>query len=98
MTNTEHAILERMAGKYIWWKTPAEALAMPKRVIAQVMDIGDHSDMQELAETVGDDVLRDVLAHAEAGQFRARSWHYWHYRLGLATLDHVPEMPTRRFE
>ena len=26
-------ILTPLAGKYIWWKTPAEAVAMPERVM-----------------------------------------------------------------
>jgi hypothetical protein len=27
--------------------------------------------------------------------FDARSWHYWHYRLGLAEPDKVPPLPSR---
>jgi hypothetical protein len=89
--------LKPLAGKYIWWKTPDEAVLMPERVIAQVMNIGDYSDVQALASQVGDEVLREVLMHAEAGQFNERSWAYWHYRLGLSSVDHVPALPVRRF-
>ena len=89
--------LKRFACKYIWWKTPEEAVAMPGRVIAQVMNIGDYPDVQALVAQVGDEVLRDVLMHAEAGQFNARSWAYWHYRLGLSSVDHVPALPVRTF-
>lgn len=89
--------LKPLASKYIWWKTPEEAVVMPERVIAQVMNIGDYSDVQALASQVGDEVLRDVLTHAEAGQFNERSWAYWHYRLGLSSVDHVPVLPVRRF-
>jgi hypothetical protein len=89
--------LKPLAEKYIWWKTPDEAVTMPERVIAQVMDIGDYSDLQSLAVQVGDEALREVLAHAEAGQFNERSWAYWHYRLGLASVDRVPALPVRRF-
>lgn len=89
--------LEALAAKYVWWKTPSEAVEMPERVIAQVMDIGDYADVQRLTHLVGDDVLRDVLTHAQAGQFNPRSWAYWHYRLGLSDVDQVPEMPQRRF-
>jgi len=88
--------LRPLASKYIWWKTPEEALALPERVIAQVMNIGDYDDVQALVRQVGDAVLRQVLAHAEAGQFTARSWAYWHYRLGLARIGHVPALPVRR--
>jgi len=89
--------LKPLASKYIWWETPDEAVAMPERVIAQVMNIGDYSDVQWLATHVGDEVLREVLTQAEAGQFNERSWAYWHYRLGLVSVDQVPALPTRRF-
>jgi hypothetical protein len=85
------------AVKYVWWKTPDEAADMPERVIAQVMNIGDYADVQALADACGDGVLRDVLRHAEAGQFNERSWAYWHYRLGLASVERVPPLPVRRF-
>jgi hypothetical protein len=90
-------LLLQMARKYVWWKTPEEAVAMPERVIAQVMDIGDYDDMLILGKAVGKAVLVDVLTHAEAGQFNPRSWNYWHYCLGLAELEQVPPMPVRRF-
>ncbi len=93
----EQDFLKRLARKYIWWKTPDEAVGMPDRVIAQVMNIGDYSDVQLLADQVGDDVLRGVIAHAQAGQFGPRSWAYWNYRLGLASVDQVPPMPLRKF-
>ena len=89
--------LKHFAGKYIWWKTPDEAVAMPERVIAQVMNIGDYADVHALATLVGDDALRAVLVNAEAGQFSGRSWAYWHYRLGLASVDNVPAAPVRKF-
>jgi len=88
--------LRSLARRYLWWRSPAEAASTPRRVFAQVMDIGDYEDVQRLAHAVGDDVLRDVLTHAEAGQFRPRSWAYWHYRLGLCRpQDPVPPPPAR---
>lgn len=97
MIRVNREALKPFASKYIWWKTPDEAVTMPERVIAQVMNIGDYADVQSLASQVGDEVLREVLAHAEAGQFNERSWAYWHYRLGLSSVDHVPALPVRRF-
>ncbi|MBE7527912.1 hypothetical protein [Nitrosomonas sp.] len=97
MIQISQELLKLFASKYIWWKTPEEAAAMPGRVIAQVMNIGDYADVQALAAQVGDAVLRDVLMHAEAGQFNERSWAYWHYRLGLSSVDHVPPLPVRKF-
>ena len=90
------AALLPFARRYVWWKTPTEAVAQPDRLIAQVMNMGDHQDVEALARLVGDAVLRDVLQHAEAGQFGERAWAYWHYRLGLADVGRVPPLPTRR--
>jgi len=97
MIDDNRELLKRLASKYIWWKTSDEAVAMPERVIAQVMNIGDFADVQLLANQVGNDVLREVLAHAQAGQFNERSWAYWHYRLGMAEVGQVPALPVRRF-
>ncbi len=89
-------IIHSVARKYVWWKTPDEAASSPQRVIAQVMNLGDYADVQALAAQLGDAVLVDVLTHAQAGEFNPRSWAYWHYRLGLASLGNVPAMPSRR--
>jgi hypothetical protein len=89
--------LKPLARKYVWWKTPDEALAMPQRVIAQVMNIGDYDDVQAMAAQLGDRPLRETLAQAQAGQFSPRSWAYWHYRLGLQSDQAVPAMPQRSF-
>ncbi|NGZ10860.1 MAG: hypothetical protein CV088_15985 [Nitrospira sp. LK70] len=95
MTPLDPTLLTPFARKYIWWITPEEAVTMPERVVAQVMNIGDYDDIQTLATLVGDDYLRAVLRQAEIGQFTPRSWVYWHYRLGLAAPDQVPPMPER---
>jgi len=45
MVHIDPNALKPLASKYIWWKTPDEAVAMPERVIAQVMNIGDYADV-----------------------------------------------------
>ena len=97
MREPDAQLFTRLAAKYIWWKTPDEALTLPQRVYAQVMDIGDFADVQLLANALGDDALRDVVKQAQAGQFNPRSWTYWHYRLGMAELGQVPALPKRQF-
>lgn len=91
--------LRHLAGRYVWWKTPEEAMHFPQRVAAQVMNLGTWDDWVAMWEAVGDDYLRSVLQHAEAGQLDVRSWHYWHYRLDLAEYPGrpVPPMPVRKF-
>jgi hypothetical protein len=91
-------LLVRLASKYIWWKTPTEAIETPERVIAQAMNIGSYDDLQALTTEVDDAYLRVVLSHAEIGVFNERSWSYWHYRLGLTSPgDEIPAMPSRHF-
>lgn len=97
MIQVNQESLRPFANKYLWWKTPDEAIDMPARVLAQVMNIGDYSDVQALVSLVGDEVLREVLTRAEAGQFNERSWVYWHYRLGLSPVEAVPALPVRKF-
>lgn len=76
--------LENFARKYVWWKTLDQALANPVQIVAQVMNIGDWTDVCRLLDAMGDEALRDVIRHAEAGMFNERSWNYWHHRLGIA--------------
>ncbi len=92
----QQRLLSFWAARYIWWKTPTEALRYPERIIAQVMDIGDYDDAREMLRAFGEDIPRNVLKHAEVGMFSPRSWAYWHYRLGLATAPgQIPPMPQR---
>lgn len=97
MRGIDPEALKPLARKYLWWQSTDEALRAPERMIAQVMDIGDHVDVEALAANIGDERLREVLHHAQPGQFRPRSWTYWHYRLGISELGQVPALPTRHF-
>lgn len=38
------------------------------------MSIGDYDDVQRLADAMGDDCLRAVLANAERGELNERAW------------------------
>ncbi len=96
------AALKGLAARYIWWKTPDEAIAAPRRVIARVMDIGDYGDVQRLASLVGDDALSEALTEAEPGWFSPRSWVYsilglLRHRLCLAVPGEDPPAPWRSF-
>jgi hypothetical protein len=97
---TEEALscLQSLAVRYVWWKTPEEAMLYPNRVAAQVMNLGTLEDAMQMIEATGEEYLRWVLQRADAGQLNARSWHYWHYRLGLAEYGRipVPPMPLRK--
>ena len=65
-------------------------------MITQTMELGDFEDQRRLEVTLGDERLAQALRGAGAGRFSARSWTYWHYRLGLARPGRVPALPQRR--
>jgi transcriptional regulator with XRE-family HTH domain len=89
-------LMNRMAQRYIWWQPPDVSVAAPRRVIAQVMDVGTFEDIQALAKAVGRTTLTGVLKQARPGWFRPRSWAFWHTALGLATAGRIPPIPSRR--
>ena len=96
MTASEKTLFKSLAVKYLWWMTPDEAIKRPERIVIQVMNIGDFADVVDVLDAVGEEQARELLIHGEPGQFSPRSWHYWHYRLGLAEPGSVPPMPIRR--
>lgn len=89
-------LLRPLAVRYVWWKSADDALRYPDRVVAQVMNMGSFEDVQMLSLILTEDDLRSVLDRAEAGEFNPRSWHYWHYRLGLSRPGEVPPLPVRK--
>ena len=95
--DVEKETLRAFAAKYIWWQSPEEAVRFPRRVMAQVMELGNFEDTQELIRVCGTRKLAEVIWNAQAGWFSPRSWHYWHYRLHLAEVGRVPPLPTRKF-
>lgn len=91
------ATARRLAKKYVWWERPSEASRNHRRLVAQVMNLGDYDDVQRVARRLGDGFLRGVLRNAEAGQFDERSWAYWSYRLGIVGPGEAPPpLPGRK--
>jgi hypothetical protein len=86
----------RLARRYLWWKSPREALADQRRLVAAVMNGGTFDDWRVVATQLGDGYLRDVIRRAEPGEFEPRAWAYWHHRLDLARPSRVPPLPRRQ--
>jgi len=89
-------LMKRMAQRYIWWRPPEASVEDPRRIIAQVMDVGTLEDIQAMADAVGSDTLIGVMKQAQPGWFRPRSWAFWHTALGLATDGRISPIPSRR--
>lgn len=79
--------LTRLASRYVWWNTVDWAYAHPDIFLACVMDLANWDDMQSLRQSVSSSILKIVLMHAPAGSFHARSWDYWHVKLGVSLTD-----------
>jgi hypothetical protein len=90
---TRMDFLSKMASKYIWWKTPEEALVYPQSVLAQIMNFGTWNDSCTLVQLFSESELKEVIENTKPGQFRPRSWHFWCYRL----IGNVLPMPHRTF-
>jgi hypothetical protein len=88
--------LTPFARKYIWWQPTEVASLEPRRVIAQVMNLGTFEDVMALRQLVGNAELSRALKEARPGEFSDRSWHYWHLVLGIAPLSDIPPLPVRR--
>jgi hypothetical protein len=83
--------LLRAAERYIWWETTNEALECPRRILAQVMNIGVWEDICDLVKIFPLQELLNVLDNAETGQFNERSWSFWQNRL----TGKIPPLPKR---
>lgn len=95
--NTEQTeYLLRTLSAYIWWKTPQEAIEDPQEAIARIMDVGALDDVSELLALFAREELLEVLHNAVFGQFRGKSWHFWHYYLTDRRLGEVPPLPADR--
>ena len=86
--------LQTSAQRVIWFEKPAQALSDPVRFLAYAMTYALHQDMRVIRRYVTDDDLREALDNAPPGIIDARSWSYWHLKLGRCS---APELPTRKF-
>lgn len=90
----QERLLRAFARRYIWWLSPAEAVARPNFVANQVMEMGDYDDVLKLEAALGREALVRALREAGAGRLSERSWIFWHHRLGAAGRR-VPPLPRR---
>jgi len=67
-------LMKRMAQRYVWWQPTESSAADPRRVIAQVMDVGTLEDIQALVKGVGRNTLIGVMNQALPGRLRTRTW------------------------
>lgn len=92
------AEFNRLARIYSWDEKLDVARTWPQRLLLRVMDIGMLEDILALERVFGHEILTKLLAAAEIGSLRPKSWTFWHYRLGLvAPGEPCPPMPSSQF-
>lgn len=84
--------LDAVARRIVWFEEPAKALAATPRFVAYAMTFGTADEMRTIRRHLTDDDLREALRHAPPGIFDARSWAFWHVRLGCFE---PPPLPVR---
>ncbi len=95
---TRADLIAELGARYLWWERDRIAEVSPRRIVAQIMDIGDYDDLRRIERVLGREPLCDALANALPGWFRPRSWSYWHLRLHLREPGEAsPAMPARTF-
>lgn len=86
--------LRSIAREVVWWQDPETTLSDPVFFLCKVMALGTWEDIGRVEPVYGESAFRHALSRCRAGAMDARSWHYWHHRLGISP---VPEMPRRSF-
>ena len=84
--------LRAVARRIVWFEAPEEALRDPVRFLAYAAARATHADMRVIRAHVSDDEFREALDCAPPGIIDARSWAYWHSKLGRWP---PPAMPRR---
>lgn len=85
------AALGDIAKKYVWWKTPSDALSHRDHFLCQLMQLGTLDDVLFVRARLGDPAFREALNHAPSGVLDAKSWNFWN----LVYFGAVPPMPER---
>jgi hypothetical protein len=83
--------LKAIARALVWWKPPEEVDLM--YLVRRVMEMGTPKMVDCVRNKLGQQIFRDALAQAEAGNFSAASWNYWHVILGVRPTPPLPQRP-----
>lgn len=86
--------LSTVAKRVVWFKPPAATLVDDVFFLNFLMVYGTPDDLTVARRWYDDDDFRRALRDALPGIFDARSWAYWHARLGM---EPAPPRPVREF-
>ena len=83
-----------VAKRVVWFKPPVATLADDVFFLNYLMVYGTVEDLMVAWQRYDDADFCRALRHALPGVFDARSWAYWHARLGMGS---APPRPVRQF-
>ena len=83
-----------VAKRMVWFKPAESTLADDVFFLNYLMVYGTAGDLTVARQQYEDDDFRRALRDALPGIFDARSWAYWHARLGTGP---APARPVREF-
>ena len=81
-----------VAKRIVWFKPPAVTLADDVFFLNHLMVYCTPEDLTVASQRYDEDDFRAALRQALPGVFDARSWAYWHARLGM---EPAPPRPVR---
>ena len=81
--------LKKIARTLVWWKPPEAVDRL--YLIRRVMEMGTPEMVLYVREKLGDEIMRTALSTAEAGNFSAPSWNYWHVVFGIRPTPPLPQ-------
>jgi hypothetical protein len=85
-----------LESRYFWWEPVGSEPRSSARIIAQAMNFASFADVRWLEQTLGHDILADIMLRTEPGWIDERSWEFWRGRLMRATGRNIPEVAPRR--
>jgi hypothetical protein len=81
------ARLRAMAKRLVWWETPGVALGDGNAFVAAVFADGDEDDVEAVAEIIGDEGVRAMLADERPLLVDPGRRVYWARRVGPPPAD-----------
>ena len=89
----DDVVLRELASRYVWWKSPEQALERRSHWLCQLLQLGTAEDVRSARRILGDEALREALRSAPPGVLDARSWSYWHLVLFGSPVPPLPRRP-----
>lgn len=74
--------------RHIWW---ADHTDIPERLIARIMVMGTWEDILACAQRYGQEGFAKVLDNPPRGLFDAKSWNFWHKKMGRIPVPPLPK-------